>query len=97
MAGARAAAEEVPGAIRASLGLGSREEDVDRLAGALREIALHGPRWTYRAGPDGSVVPDPDDRPWPAFLGGCADRRGPGAETGRVSAGDGARVAGLAG
>jgi len=76
-------AEEVPGAIRASLGLGSREEDVDRLAGALREIALHGPRWTYRAGPDGSVVPDPDDRPWPALLGGCADRRGPSLETGR--------------
>jgi len=59
---------EVPGAIRASLGLGSREEDIDRLAAALLEITRHGPRWTYRSQADGSVVPDPDDRPPPPFL-----------------------------
>jgi len=70
--------QEVPGAIRASLGLGSREEDVDRLAGALREIALRGPRWTYRTAPDGSVAPHPDDRPWPAFLGSVFGTTGAG-------------------
>jgi selenocysteine lyase/cysteine desulfurase len=62
----------VPGAIRASLGLGSVEEDVERLAGALTEIALRGPRWTYRELPDGTVGPDPDDRQlprWPALDG----------------------------
>ena len=60
--------QEVPGAIRASLGLGSREEDIDRLAGALLEITRRGPRWTYRTEPDGTVVPDPDDRRLPSFL-----------------------------
>jgi selenocysteine lyase/cysteine desulfurase len=62
---------DVPGAIRASLGLGSREEDIDRLATALLEITRHGPRWTYRKTEDGGVVPDPDDRPAPSFLGGA--------------------------
>jgi selenocysteine lyase/cysteine desulfurase len=64
--------QSVPGAVRASLGLGSVEEDVDRLADALTAIALHGPRWTYREAPDGSVTPDPDDRQlprWPAIDG----------------------------
>jgi selenocysteine lyase/cysteine desulfurase len=64
--------QAVPGAIRASLGLGSAEEDVDRLAGALTEITSRGPRWTYRTLPDGTVVPDPDDRrlpDWSAFDG----------------------------
>ena len=70
--------EDVPGAIRASLGLGSREEDIDRLADALLEIGVHGPRWTYRAGPDGTVVPDPDDRPAPAFLGSVGGATGAG-------------------
>jgi len=58
----------VPGAIRASLGLGSTEADIDRLAGALLEITRRGPRWTYLTLGDGSVVPSPDDRPLPAFL-----------------------------
>ena len=70
--------EGVPGAIRASLGLGSREEDVDRLGDALREIALRGPRWTYRTAPDGSVAPDPDDRPWPALPGSGGGATGAG-------------------
>ena len=55
----------VPGAIRASFGLGNRAEDLQRLGEALLEIAEHGPRWTYRAAPDGSVSPMPDDRNWP--------------------------------
>ena len=57
----------VPGAVRASLGLGNDDSDVERLAGALVEISVRGPRWTYRTGPDGTVVPDPDDRPLPRW------------------------------
>ncbi len=34
----------VPGAVRASLGLGTTPEDVDRLLDALQEISRHGPR-----------------------------------------------------
>jgi selenocysteine lyase/cysteine desulfurase len=60
--------KDVPGAIRASLGLGSRDEDVDRLGEALLEITTRGPRWKYRRLADGGVVPDPDDRRLPAFL-----------------------------
>ena len=63
--------EDVPGAIRASLGLGSRDEDVDRLGEALVEITTRGPRWTYRKLADGGVVPEPDDRRLPAFLAGA--------------------------
>ncbi len=38
----------LPGAVRASVGLGSTTDDVDRLTGALHEIAAAGPRWRYR-------------------------------------------------
>ena len=38
---------QLPGAVRASLGLGATAGDVDRLLAALREIAAHGPRWRY--------------------------------------------------
>jgi hypothetical protein len=62
----------VPGAIRASLGLGNVDEDVDRLAEALLEIATRGPRWKYRKLADGGVVPEPDDRRLPAFLSPAA-------------------------
>ena len=34
----------LPGAVRASIGLGTTAEDIDRLVGALREIAAYGPR-----------------------------------------------------
>jgi selenocysteine lyase/cysteine desulfurase len=37
----------LPGAVRASLGLGTTEEDVDRLTGALDDIARHGPAMRY--------------------------------------------------
>jgi selenocysteine lyase/cysteine desulfurase len=57
----------VPGAVRASLGLGTDAEDLRRLGAALSEIAEHGPRWTYLQAPDGSVSPVPDDRRWPQF------------------------------
>ena len=38
---------QLPGAVRASVGLGATAEDVDRLVAALREIAAHGPRVRY--------------------------------------------------
>ena len=42
----------LPGAVRASLGLGATAGDVDRLLAALREIAAHGPRWRYEHVPE---------------------------------------------
>ena len=38
----------LPGAVRASLGLGSTEQDVDLLIGALDDIARHGPALRYQ-------------------------------------------------
>jgi selenocysteine lyase/cysteine desulfurase len=38
---------ELPGAVRASIGLGTTIEDVDRLVGALHDIARRGPRSRY--------------------------------------------------
>jgi selenocysteine lyase/cysteine desulfurase len=37
----------LPGAVRASFGLGTTAQDVDRLVDALAEIASAGPRWGY--------------------------------------------------
>jgi selenocysteine lyase/cysteine desulfurase len=37
----------LPGAVRASLGLGTTDEDVDRLTRALGDIARHGPAMRY--------------------------------------------------
>lgn len=48
-------------AVRASLGLGSTTDDVDRLLAGLRLLVTEGPTWTY--GPDHLPVPDP--RPLP--------------------------------
>jgi selenocysteine lyase/cysteine desulfurase len=42
----------LPGAVRASLGLGTTVADVDRLVDALREIAVHGPRFEYVHDPE---------------------------------------------
>ena len=38
----------LPGAVRASIGLGTTPADIDRLTGALQELAVAGPRWRYR-------------------------------------------------
>jgi selenocysteine lyase/cysteine desulfurase len=38
----------LPGAVRASIGLGTTPADIDRLTGALQELAVAGPRWGYR-------------------------------------------------
>ncbi|HET6531598.1 MAG TPA: aminotransferase class V-fold PLP-dependent enzyme [Actinoplanes sp.] len=60
----------LPGAVRASAGLGTTADDCDRLVAAVTEIAVHGPRWAYVSTPDGAhcrPVPDPRPRPKLAF------------------------------
>mgnify|MGYP001028135929 CR=1 FL=1 len=54
----------VPNALRASVGVGSCGEDIERFAAALEEILLAGPCWTY-AEEGGRLVPSPDPRPRP--------------------------------
>ena len=56
-------------ALRASLGLGSTVEHVDRLVAALRELVTNGPKWTY-VQQDGRWVPADDNRPLPPFVAG---------------------------
>ena len=56
----------LPGAVRASFGLGTRAQDVDRLVDALAEIALSGPRWGYvHDGAHDEYRPAPDVRALP--------------------------------
>ena len=58
--------ERLPGAARASLGLGSTRADIDLLADALRVIADAGPRWTYAVNEHtDEYEPKPDPRPLP--------------------------------
>ncbi len=58
----------VPGAVRASMGLGTTTEDVDALVSALESLVADGPRWQYRQEPDtGEYVPEPETRAWPAL------------------------------
>ncbi|MBX3031837.1 MAG: aminotransferase class V-fold PLP-dependent enzyme [Chloroflexi bacterium] len=53
-------APSLPGAVRASLGIGSTAADVDVLVDALTRIATDGPAWTYeRHGDDFEPIPDP--------------------------------------
>ncbi len=53
----------IPGAVRASTGIGTTAADCDRLTAAVATIAVSGPRWTYTATPDGTDCrPDPDPR-----------------------------------
>lgn len=42
----------IPGAVRASIGLGTTPEDVDRLVAALADLAHDGPRASYTYDPD---------------------------------------------
>ncbi|WP_306367026.1 aminotransferase class V-fold PLP-dependent enzyme [Nocardiopsis sp. CC223A] len=48
-------------AVRASLGIGTTWEHVDRLVGAVADLVERGPRWEY-ADADGRLVPVPDPR-----------------------------------
>ena len=57
---------KIPGAVRMSLGLGTRRSDIDHLVTSLEQVAMEGPRWHYRVDPQtGDYLPDPDPRPWP--------------------------------
>ncbi|GAB1514425.1 aminotransferase class V-fold PLP-dependent enzyme [Actinophytocola sp. KF-1] len=56
-------------ALRASLGLGSTAEHVDRLLTALRRLVADGPAERYEL-VDGRYAPVADPRPLPAFLTG---------------------------
>jgi hypothetical protein len=52
--------------VRASVGLATVADDLDRLVAALTALATDGPRWTYFSSPDGTDCrPEPDPRPWP--------------------------------
>jgi selenocysteine lyase/cysteine desulfurase len=65
---ARGAPTAVPGAVRASTGIGTTAADCDRLVAAVSEIAANGPRWTYTSSADGTdcrPTPDPRRRPRP--------------------------------
>jgi selenocysteine lyase/cysteine desulfurase len=58
--------ERLPGALRASLGVGTRDEDVDALIDALAGLIAHGPAWTYSpTDAPGHYAPDPDPRELP--------------------------------
>jgi selenocysteine lyase/cysteine desulfurase len=62
----RSGTARLPGAVRASVGLATIADDLDRLVAALTVLASDGPRWTYRSSPDRTDCwPDPDPRPWP--------------------------------
>jgi selenocysteine lyase/cysteine desulfurase len=53
---------QVPGAVRASVGVGTTVEDVLALIAAVEEIAAGHSRWDYQSTPDGTdcaPVPDP--------------------------------------
>jgi selenocysteine lyase/cysteine desulfurase len=56
----------LPGAVRASVGLGTTAADLDHLVESVKTVAEHGPRWTYASTADGAdCVPVPDPRPRP--------------------------------
>jgi len=56
----------VPGAVRASIGLGTTREEIDYLIESLNTLVTEGPRWTYaRDQRTGDFRPTPDPRPWP--------------------------------
>ncbi len=77
-----------PGAVRASIGLGTRMQDVDRLLVALGQISTRGAAWRYRRD-EGQIVPDPDPRPRPALAGLPIDRDGRGGPASTASDGVG--------
>lgn len=57
------------GAVRASLGVGSTQEDVERLVDALAALIAEGPQAEYER-VDGRWIPVADSRPLPAWAGG---------------------------
>jgi len=66
-------------ALRASIGLGSTAEDIDRLLAALRTLVSSGASWTY-APVDGRWAPTPDPRDLDPFGIGRASGAGAGCQ-----------------
>ena len=62
-------------ALRASIGLGTTSEDIDRLLAALRTLVTTGASWTY-APVDGRWAPTPDPRDLDPFGVGKATAPG---------------------
>ncbi|GAA2757449.1 aminotransferase class V-fold PLP-dependent enzyme [Actinopolymorpha rutila] len=60
------------GTLRASFGVGSKLADVDRLADAVEDLLVAGPRWEY-AVVDGRWEPVGDTRPVPEWAGTTTD------------------------
>lgn len=59
---------DVPGAVRASFGIGTTITDVDRFADALSSLLTEGPRLDYVQDPaTGDFLPTVDHRAWPHF------------------------------
>lgn len=60
----------IPGAVRASFGIGTTEEDIDTFTGAMAELLEHGPRLRYAQDEHtGDFLPLSDVRTWPRFQG----------------------------
>ncbi|MDQ6856882.1 MAG: aminotransferase class V-fold PLP-dependent enzyme, partial [Candidatus Dormibacteraeota bacterium] len=60
----------IPGAVRASFGIGTTERDVDAFLAALSDLVQNGPRLEYRQDEaTGDFVPVRDARTWPVFAG----------------------------
>lgn len=60
----------IPGAVRASFGIGTTADDVDQLVDALRELTTKGPRLEYiQDEHTGDFAAVGDRRTWPAFEG----------------------------
>jgi selenocysteine lyase/cysteine desulfurase len=58
----------IPGAVRASFGVGTTQDDIDRLVDAVARIAAEGPAWQYEALDGGEhYVPSPDPRSLPEW------------------------------
>jgi selenocysteine lyase/cysteine desulfurase len=61
----------LPGAVRASIGLGTTPHDIDRLIDALHEVAATGPRSRYQHMTDlDEYLPEPRGEPQPASAPG---------------------------
>jgi selenocysteine lyase/cysteine desulfurase len=56
-----------PAAVRASIGVGTTREDVDRFVAAVAHLSSQGTKWRYRID-NGHYVPDPDPRPRPIII-----------------------------
>jgi selenocysteine lyase/cysteine desulfurase len=60
----------IPGAVRASFGIGTSERDIDTFVGALADLLERGPRLDYvQDERTGDYVPLRDSRTWPSFAG----------------------------